>query len=103
MTQILKLCTKFIITFVLMFKKILFILFILVATTAVAPQVKAQCSMCTISAEQGTKNGNTQGKGLNSGIIYLLAIPYLLITGIGILWYRNYRKKNTSPSLNSIN
>ena len=103
MTQILKLCTKFIITFVLMFKKILFILFILVATTAVAPEVNAQCSMCTISAEQGTKNGNTQGKGLNSGIIYLLAIPYLLITGIGILWYRNYRKKITSPSLNSSN
>jgi hypothetical protein len=99
MTQILKLYTKFIITFVLMFKKILFILFILVATTAVAPEVKAQCSMCTISAEQGTKNGNTQGKGLNSGILYLLAIPYLLITGIGVLWYRNYRKKVSSTSL----
>ena len=99
MTQILKLYTKFIITFVLMFKKILFILFILVATTAVAPEVKAQCSMCTISAEQGTKNGKTQGKGLNSGILYLLAIPYLLITGIGVLWYRNYRKKVSSTSL----
>ena len=50
--------------------------------------------MCTISAEQGTKNGNTQGKGLNSGIIYLLVIPYLLMTGVGILWYKNYRKKS---------
>ena len=58
------------------------------------PQVKAQCSMCTITAEQGTKNGNTQGKGLNSGIIYLLVIPYLLMTGVGVLWYRNYRKKS---------
>ena len=83
-----------------MFKKISFILFILVATTIVAPQVKAQCSMCTISAEQGTKNGNTQGKGLNSGIIYLLAIPYILIAGIGVLWYKNYRKKAASASNN---
>lgn len=83
-----------------MFKKISFILFILVATTIVAPQVEAQCSMCTISAEQGTKNGNTQGKGLNSGIIYLLVIPYILIAGIGVLWYKNYRKK-TASSLNS--
>lgn len=66
---------------------------LLLATVAFAPEVKAQCSMCTISAEQGTKNGNTQGKGLNSGIIYLLAIPYLLASGIGILWYLNYRKK----------
>ena len=84
-----------------MFKKIILILFIFVAATAISPQVKAQCSMCTISAEQGTKNGNTQGKGLNDGIIYLLVIPYLLIAGIGILWYRNYRKKITQEPLNS--
>ena len=57
--------------------------------------------MCTISAEQGTKNGNTQGKGLNDGIIYLLVIPYLLIAGIGLLWYRNYRKRITQEPLNS--
>ena len=78
-----------------MFKRTIFILFILISAFAIAPQTKAQCSMCTISAEQGTKNGNTQGKGLNDGIIYLLVIPYLLIAGIGILWYRNYRKKIT--------
>ena len=52
--------------------------------------------MCTVSAEQSVKNGNTQGKGLNDGIVYLLAIPYILIAGIGILWYKNYRKKITT-------
>ena len=57
------------------------------------PSASAQCAMCTVSAEQSVKNGNTQGKGLNTGIIYLLAIPYLLITGMGILWYVKYRKK----------
>ncbi|WP_219223990.1 hypothetical protein [Pedobacter antarcticus] len=51
----------------------------------------AQCAMCSISAEQGTKNGNTQGKGLNSGIVYLLVIPYILIAGMGVLWYKKYR------------
>jgi len=84
-----------------MFKRVIFILFILVSTVAIMPQVKAQCAMCTISAEQGTKNGNTQGKGLNDGIIYLLSLPYLLITAIGILWYRNYRKKITDGTVNS--
>jgi hypothetical protein len=49
--------------------------------------------MCSVNAEQSVKNGNTQGKGLNNGILYLLAIPYLLITGVGILWYVKYRKK----------
>jgi len=83
-----------------MFKRAIFILFLLVSTFATVPQVQAQCSMCTISAEQGSKNGNTQSKGINDGIIYLLVFPYILIVGIGILWYRNYRKKiNPSTSL----
>ena len=74
-------------------KKAIIYLFIIVLSVSFSPVAKAQCSMCTINAEQGTKNWNTQGKGLNAGVIYLLAIPYLLITGMGIIWYRTYRKK----------
>ncbi|MGF1924291.1 MAG: hypothetical protein ACQUHE_08930 [Bacteroidia bacterium] len=85
----------------MMLKRFVFILLLLVSTFVMAPQAKAQCSMCTISAEQGSKNGNTQSKGINDGIIYLLVFPYILITGIGILWYRNYRKKNTIAPINS--
>ena len=82
-------------------KKFFIFLSIIFVLSIFSPQVRAQCSMCTISAEQGTKNGNTQGKGLNDGIIYLLVIPYLLIAGIGILWYRNYRKRIIQGPLNS--
>ncbi|MBC7615569.1 MAG: hypothetical protein H7202_05835 [Pedobacter sp.] len=82
-------------------RKLFTFLSIIFVLSLFSPEVKAQCSMCTISAEQGTKNGNTQGKGLNDGIIYLLVIPYLLIAGIGILWYRNYRKRITQEPLNS--
>ncbi|PST84694.1 hypothetical protein C7T94_00745 [Pedobacter yulinensis] len=64
----------------------------LTALTSVPAQ--AQCAMCSINAEQGTKNGNTQGKGLNTGVLYLLAIPYVLVTVVGIVWYRKYRRKN---------
>ncbi|HKG05734.1 MAG TPA: hypothetical protein VKB19_04715 [Pedobacter sp.] len=71
----------------------IFILILVLAGTTVSP-VSAQCAMCTVSAEQSVKNGNTQGKGLNSGILYLLAIPYLMISGIGVLWYLKYRKKS---------
>ena len=60
----------------------------------------AQCAMCTINAEQGTKNGNTQAKGINSGVIYLMAIPYLLISGMGVLWYMKYRKKSAGYAEN---
>lgn len=81
-----------------MFKRVIFILFIIVSTFAIVPRAQAQCSMCTITAEQGSKNGNTQSKGINDGVIYLMAFPYILIAGIGLLWYRNYRKKvNEEP------
>ncbi|EDM37394.1 hypothetical protein PBAL39_09631 [Pedobacter sp. BAL39] len=81
-------------------KKIVFVLFfmVLLAMTTTST-VNAQCAMCTVTAEQSVKNGNSQGKGLNTGILYLLAIPYVLITGMGILWYVKFRKKNTGEVL----
>jgi len=77
-------------------KKILAILLFFLLVVTVSPNANAQCAMCSVNAEQSVKNGNTQGKGLNTGILYLLAVPYLLVAGIGALWYFNYRKKNTA-------
>jgi hypothetical protein len=54
----------------------------------------AQCSMCTLNAENSVQNGNTQGKGLNKGIMFLLAAPYVAIAGVGYVWYTRYRRKN---------
>lgn len=66
----------------------------LLFTFALSPNVNAQCSMCTISAEQGSKNGNTQTVGLNTGVLYLLSVPYLMAIIVGVVWYKKYRKKN---------
>jgi hypothetical protein len=74
-------------------KKILAILIFTTLTVFTHPAAKAQCAMCTANAEMGVKNGNTQTKGLNSGVLYLLAIPFLLAGGIGVLWYTSFRKK----------
>jgi|NOAtaT_7_FD_contig_121_417733_length_4092_multi_3_in_0_out_0_2 hypothetical protein len=57
----------------------------------------AQCPMCKIAAESNLKNGGTQGKGLNLGILYMLATPYLLIGGIGLFWWKN-RKRSAAAS-----
>lgn len=77
-------------------KRIAFVfIFVMLSAISVSNTANAQCAMCSVNAEQGTKNGNTQGKGLNTGILYLLAIPYVLITGVGVLWYMKYRKKVT--------
>lgn len=63
-------------------------------------QVAAQCAMCSLNAENSIKDGNGIGNGLNDGILFLLAIPYLVAIAIGILWYKKYRKaqvKRASP------
>jgi hypothetical protein len=49
--------------------------------------VQAQCAMCRAVLES---NGDTAvAEGINNGIVYLMAIPYLLIGG---LFYFIYRK-----------
>lgn len=52
----------------------------------------AQCPMCRIAAESNLENGGTAGAGLNTGILYMLAMPYLIVMILGYIWYRN--KKN---------
>ncbi len=63
----------------------------------------AQCAMCTLNAENSVKEGNTQGKGLNSGILYLLAAPYIAVAGIGFIWYKKYGRKNGTTSIKTKN
>lgn len=81
-------------------KKVLFIflLTLSVFTLGGNTNASAQCAMCTINAEQGVKNGNTQAKGINSGVLYLMAIPYLMIGALGILWYKKYRNSGTTKA-----
>jgi hypothetical protein len=55
--------------------------------------VWAQCPMCRMSAESNLENGGTAGKGLNAGILYMLATPYLIVGALGFIWWRN-RKRN---------
>lgn len=70
----------------------LFLIFAL-ATAAVQP-IEAQCPMCRMSAESNLKDGGTAGKGLNAGILYMLATPYLLVGLFGYMWYKNRRKEH---------
>lgn len=55
-------------------------------------ETQAQCPMCRMSAESNMKNGGSAGKGLNAGILYMLATPYLLVGILGFVWYRNRQK-----------
>lgn len=60
----------------------------------------AQCAMCRASVENNVSNGDTSiGAGLNSGILYLFIMPYLLAAVIGYLWYKSAKKKKAKLSL----
>ena len=39
----------------------------------------AQCSMCRIVAESSQNGGSSIADGLNTGILYLMMFPYLLL------------------------
>lgn len=73
--------------------------FILSLITLTSFDSFAQCSMCTLTAENSVENGNTQGKGLNMGILLLLGAPYVAIAGVGYIWYTRYRRKNVAVDI----
>ena len=78
-------------------KKHYFILFILVALVLLPNLTDAQCAMCKASVESSQGQKNSVAGGLNSGILYLMAVPYVLIAfifrkQIVSLW-KNFRGK----------
>ncbi|HMX40666.1 MAG TPA: hypothetical protein PK971_12130 [Saprospiraceae bacterium] len=76
--------------------KVLFLILLCAAFVLLAAYgnvLEAQCPMCKMSAEANLKNGGTAGRGLNAGILYMLAVPYLLVASIGYWWWRNRRQE----------
>lgn len=61
----------------------------------------AQCPMCKIAAESNLENGGSAGKGLNTGILYMLSMPYVIIATLAFIWYRN-RKSSDEISEESL-
>ena len=73
-------------------RKYLFTFLIFGILTLTSFHTFSQCAMCRRVAETGHSNDNSAGRGLNRGILYLLAVPYVL-GGIGFFaWYRNRKR-----------
>ena len=64
------------------------ILFFLVSLFFFIEKTSAQCAMCRAVLE--TAEGQSTAEGVNDGIVYLMAIPYLLVAGLGYFIYRKY-------------
>lgn len=57
---------------------------------AVTLPAKAQCSICTRTAQQ---LGERPAKALNKGIIYLAVTPLAIFGVIGYRWWKNERQQ----------
>ncbi len=55
-------------------------------------ETNAQCAMCRAVLE--SEEGQSAAEGINDGIVYLMALPYILIGGIGYFIYRKYNTLN---------
>lgn len=57
----------------------------------------SQCAMCRASLESSGDNAKVEA--VNDGIVFLMAIPYLLVAGIGFVVYKMYYgKKKTDKA-----
>jgi len=61
----------------------------------ISQNVNAQCSMCKAVVEANLKSGGSIGAGLNDGILYLMAMPYISMIVVGLVWY-NLKKEPKS-------
>lgn len=74
-----------------MYKKV-FILVALLLLTQI--DAVAQCAMCRTTVESTISNGRSNiATGLNTGILYLLAAPYLIVAAIAFLWFRQSKQE----------
>lgn len=66
----------------------------IVIALIIAPVVAdAQCVMCRAVAEDSATSGGI-GRGLNTGILYLMGIPYFLLATLYFAFFRK-RKRGT--------
>lgn len=60
----------------------------------------AQCAMCRIQVENNVSDGGLEmARGLNNGILYLFAAPYIAISVVAYFWYKQSKKNERKVSL----
>jgi hypothetical protein len=74
-------------------KKLAILSIIVVCGLFFSIDAQAQCAMCRASVESNISTGKgTIGSGLNTGILYLMALPYLALGAVAYAWLLQYKK-----------
>ncbi|SIQ24174.1 hypothetical protein [Maribacter ulvicola] len=68
-------------------KKIFLLLLVLVFLLPI--DVDAQCAMCRAVLE--SESSGKAAEGINNGIVYLMAVPYVLVAGLFFFIYKKMR------------
>lgn len=82
------------------------VFFSAIALLILIPSIsEAQCAMCKAAVESNVNNDpNSVAKGINKGILYLMAVPYLLLMFIFrkqiASLYRKLRRKGSPEAEN---
>jgi hypothetical protein len=80
-------------------KSKIFLFILLTMFALISTDAFAQCAMCKSNLEMAREGGGTNvGNTLNMGILYLLALPYLVAGVFGFIYYRNYKLKKAKIS-----
>ena len=74
-------------------KKEKIILLLLLLIIFYTNNLHSQCSICTKTAQQ---LGEKPAQGLNSGILYLMFTPFILVGFIGYRWWKNNKEVEES-------
>lgn len=70
--------------------RILFLIVIIAILVIFSEAVLAQgCSQCRLGPASNLDAGGNVARGINSGILYLMLIPYLLFMGIMGYFFKN--------------
>jgi len=66
------------------------LLMVLLVMAIVIGGADAQCVMCKAVAEDSAAGGAV-GRGINQGILYIMAVPYILLGTIGYLIFKKWK------------
>lgn len=70
-------------------KKSILLLVLFVLLILFGQELSAQCAMCKAVAENAQDDsGYGLANGLNNGILYLMGIPYVLLTVLFVVFFR---------------
>ena len=60
-------------------------------------KTNAQCAMCRAVLE--SEESQSAAEGINDGIVFLMAVPYILVAAIGYVMYRTYNKSQKTKNI----